>query len=413
MIRSFKTSSSDEIEIPDVTFDDIGGYDKIKHELKRIVALTTGTVPGIDEHERQNLIPRGFIFHGPPGTGKTLFAKAIANEMDATIQMVSGPEIMDKYVGQSESNIRNLFATARRNAPSVIFFDEFDSLASQRSVYSDGGARANNAVVAQLLTELDGFREEQAVLVIGTTNRLDIIDEALLRPSRLRPIEIKMPDLTARRRVAAIHARRFGVLDVLRDLCSLVLEHLADLDSDPSQTFLEELFARHPPYRTRYERESERAGFMRQLSAFARFVEQVTAEVDEQAGPDPRITRIRERLREIATDCGFNLDRIETNGADVASHKASMQSDLHDLCHILNQQVNPRFTPETFADSVMDMIAEYTEGFNNDEIRAIFQESSLDHHLEGCLITPRSLGLKLGMIRKRRDEREMVHLRTR
>src|SRR4029077_1588105 len=117
-------------------------------------------------------------------------AKAIANELNATIQMISGPEIMDKNVGQSEDNLRRIFATARRNAPAVVFFDEFDSIAAQRSNYADGGARANNAVVAQLLTELDGFRRDQTVLVIGTTNRIDIIDEALLRPSRLRPIEI-------------------------------------------------------------------------------------------------------------------------------------------------------------------------------------------------------------------------------
>ena len=122
-IRVFKTSSSDEIEIPDTTFEDIGGYEEVKRELRRIINLMGGSIEGIDERERQSLIPRGFIFHGPPGTGKTLLAKAIANELNATIQMISGPEIMDKYVGQSESNLRRIFTTARRNAPSVIFFD--------------------------------------------------------------------------------------------------------------------------------------------------------------------------------------------------------------------------------------------------------------------------------------------------
>ncbi|NIA19769.1 MAG: AAA family ATPase, partial [Xanthomonadaceae bacterium] len=107
VIRQFKLSSSGaDIEIPDTTFADIGGYAAIKQQLKHIIDLIAGPVAGLDEKQRGQLIPRGFIFHGPPGTGKTLFAKAVANEMNATIQMVSGPEIMDKYVGQSESNLR-------------------------------------------------------------------------------------------------------------------------------------------------------------------------------------------------------------------------------------------------------------------------------------------------------------------
>jgi SpoVK/Ycf46/Vps4 family AAA+-type ATPase len=161
--------------------------------------------------QRRKLAPRGFIFHGPPGTGKTLFAKAIANAMNATIQMVSGPEIMDMWVGKSESNLRHIFSIARRNAPAVIFFDEFDSIAMQRSGAGDGASRASNAVVAQLLTELDGFHDDQDILVIGTTNRLDIIDEALVRPSRFQPVEIGLPDEQARRQIAAIHAHTFDI----------------------------------------------------------------------------------------------------------------------------------------------------------------------------------------------------------
>src|SRR5262249_8338444 len=161
------------------------------------------------QHE---LIPRGFIFHGPPGTGKTLFAKAIANQLNATIQVVSGPEVTDMYVGESERKLRDLFAEARRNAPAVLVFDEFDSIAAKRSGRDDGGSRAGNAVVAQLLTELDGFRPEVPVLIIGTTNRIDIIDEALLRPSRFREIKIGYPEEpVARKEIARIHARHFGV----------------------------------------------------------------------------------------------------------------------------------------------------------------------------------------------------------
>lgn len=254
IIRQFKRGSSDEIEIPDISFDQIGGYIEVKHELFEAIELITGkpvpynpdgtpcsnppsdsTLPGETEAQRiarRKLAPRGFIFHGPPGTGKTLFAKAVANAMNATIQMVSGPEIMDMWVGRSESNIRRIFAVARRNAPAVIFFDEFDSIAIQRTSFGDGGSRTSNAVVAQLLTEMDGFREEQDILVIGTTNRLDIIDEALLRPARFQPIEIGLPDEQARRKIAEIHAANFHIALPTSHLLDLVVEYTQGFSGD-------------------------------------------------------------------------------------------------------------------------------------------------------------------------------------
>ncbi len=312
-IREFKITSGSEVEVPDTTFADIGGYDHIKRQLKHAIALIAGDIKSLDDEQRGKLLPRGFIFHGPPGTGKTLFAKAVANELNATIQMISGPEIMDKYVGQSENNLRQLFATARRNAPAVIFFDEFDSIASQRSVYADGGARANNAVVAQLLTEMDGFRRDQAVLVIGTSNRIDIIDEALLRPSRLRPVEIGLPDLEARRQVAMIHARSFAIDSYFKEF--IINETTPD--------------------------ESDESNELRSL-----------------------------------------MLKLEKEGVDT----------------------------QGFITSLIDLVAIHSEGFNNDEIRAIFQEASLEHHLEGKNLSPRYFGSKLAALKKRRQERRHVHL---
>ena len=315
-IREFKITSGSEVEVPDTTFDDIGGYDHIKRQLKHVISLIAGDIKALDDDQRARLLPRGFIFHGPPGTGKTLFAKAVANELNATIQMVSGPEIMDKYVGQSENNLRQLFATARRNAPAVIFFDEFDSIASQRSVYADGGARANNAVVAQLLTEMDGFRRDQAVIVIGTSNRIDIIDEALLRPSRLKPVEIGLPDLEARRQVARIHAIGFNLDRYFADLAG----------------------AREKPENC--TRPEEFAELKRQLEEFA--------------------------ARQLGSD--------------------------------------------DFLAAIIDLVALHSEGFNNDEIRAVFQEASLEHHLEGRVLSPRFFGEKLAALIRRRQERRHVHL---
>jgi hypothetical protein len=423
VIRQFKISSSDEIEIPDTTFEDIGGYEQVKQQLRRIISLVAGPIAGLSERQRRDLIPRGFIFHGPPGTGKTLFAKAIANEMNATIQMISGPEIMDKYVGQSENNLRRIFATARRNAPAVVFFDEFDSIASQRSTYSDGGARANNAVVAQFLTEMDGFRQEQAVLVIGTTNRIDIIDEALLRPSRLRPIEISLPDHTGRQRVAEIHARNFGIDRLLKDLCRLVAEFTpewersgaGEAERDVPAAFLEKLFAAHAPYARRYEMESERAAFLREVQKFFLFLRDCQKADAGREQSSALVDEIRARLIVLGDRYGldFRADELPDLGAGQAeSSLMPMRSDLRDLFAVVLQERRKQggMTPDAFFAAVMDLVAEYTINFNNDEIRAIFQEASLEHHLEGQLITPRYLGQKIGLIRKRRDEREAVHL---
>ena len=230
-LQTFKAKTSNSFEVPNVSFDAIGGYTDVKTELRGALAIIGGA-SDLPEHLRTELVPAGFIFHGPPGTGKTLFAKAVATQLGATILVVSGPEITDKYVGESERKIRDLFAEARRNAPSVVVFDEFDSIAVRRSGGDDGGARAGNAIVAQLLTELDGFRPEVPVLIIGTTNRLDLIDEALLRPSRFRPIPIGLPESDARRDIAKYHAKYFGVLvnDTLLDKIAAATEQFSGDD---------------------------------------------------------------------------------------------------------------------------------------------------------------------------------------
>ncbi|NJP07681.1 MAG: ATP-binding protein [Chloroflexaceae bacterium] len=263
LIREFKRGNSEEIEIPETTFDEIGGYATVKQELFEAIELITGrrppfyadgrpyTLRSADREigaestaartRRRKLAPHGFIFYGPPGTGKTLFAKAIANAMNATIQMVSGPEIMDMWVGKSESNLRHIFAVARRNAPAVIFFDEFDSIAMRRSDSPDGGNRTSNAVVAQLLTELDGFHTDQDILVIGTTNRLDIIDEALLRPSRFQPIQIDLPDSAARRQIAAIHARAFELDLPEKQLLDVIVEQTEGFNGDELRAIFQQV----------------------------------------------------------------------------------------------------------------------------------------------------------------------------
>ncbi|MER7282444.1 ATP-binding protein [Dactylosporangium sp. NPDC000244] len=224
VLRRFKANTTaSSFEVPNVSLDDIGGYREVREELEAAITLLNEP-DKIPKKYRSELVPKGFIFFGPPGTGKTLFAKAVATKMNATILVVSGPEVTDMYVGESERKIREIFAEARRNAPSVIVFDEIDSIAGRRSGGQDGGSRAGNAIVAQLLTEMDGFRPDVPVLIIGTTNRLDIIDDALLRPSRFRPIAIGLPNPEARREIATKHADHFEI-----DVSPMLLDRIGDV----------------------------------------------------------------------------------------------------------------------------------------------------------------------------------------
>ncbi len=230
-IRAFKAQTSAKFEAPDVKFEDIGGYEDVKDELEQALGLMLGAYGISNEKLQRELIPRGFIFHGPPGTGKTLFAKAVASKLNATIQIVSGPEVTDMYVGEGERKVRELFAEARRNAPAVLVFDEFDSIAMTRSGRDDGGSRAGNALVAQILTEMDGFRPGVPMLVIGTTNRLEMIDTALLRPSRFKPVAIDLPNRPARLAIARVHADYFKI-DVPRDLLEIIADATNAMNGD-------------------------------------------------------------------------------------------------------------------------------------------------------------------------------------
>jgi transitional endoplasmic reticulum ATPase len=268
-IRAFKAQTSANFEVPDITFDHIGGYDGVKAELMRAMSLMTGSYNLPNEKLRRELIPRGFIFHGPPGTGKTLFAKAVANVLNATIQVVSGPEVTDMYVGESERKVRELFAEARRNAPAVLVFDEFDSIATERSGRDDGGTRAGNALVAQILTEMDGFRPDVPMLVIGTTNRLDIIDEALLRPSRFKPIGIGLPDQTARRAIARVHAGHFNIA-VSEELFEVIAMATEGMNGDDIRSLFRDacvgIYCQQPPALADAEHFGRLVGALRQAA---------------------------------------------------------------------------------------------------------------------------------------------------
>jgi transitional endoplasmic reticulum ATPase len=199
------------VTVPDVSFDDVGGLAAAKRELLRAVEWPLRHPDLFDE---VGVSPsRGLLLYGPPGTGKTLLARATASESAANFISVRGPELMDKYVGESERAVREVFERARQAAPAVVFFDEVDAVSAERT--DEGGARAPERVVSQLLTELDGVEPLSGVTVVGATNRPDRIDRALLRPGRLeRVVRVPLPDREARASVFRVHARGMPVADL-------------------------------------------------------------------------------------------------------------------------------------------------------------------------------------------------------
>jgi transitional endoplasmic reticulum ATPase len=185
------------VEVPTVTWDDIGGLDKVKLELQETVQYP---VEHPEKFLKYGMSPsKGVLFYGPPGTGKTLLAKAIANECQANFISIKGPELLTMWFGESEANVRDVFDKARAAAPCVMFFDELDSIAKARGGSSGDAGGAGDRVLNQILTEMDGMNAKKNVFIIGATNRPDQIDPALLRPGRLdQLIYIPLPDEVSR-----------------------------------------------------------------------------------------------------------------------------------------------------------------------------------------------------------------------
>lgn len=185
------------VEVPNVTWNDIGGLENVKRELQELVQYP---VEHPEKFLKFGMTPsRGVLFYGPPGCGKTLLAKAIANECQANFISIKGPELLTMWFGESEANVREVFEKARAAAPCVLFFDELDSIAKSRGGSGGDGGGASDRVINQILTEMDGMGAKKNVFIIGATNRPDIIDPAVLRPGRLdQLIYIPLPDEKSR-----------------------------------------------------------------------------------------------------------------------------------------------------------------------------------------------------------------------
>ena len=188
-----------------ISFDDIAGIDEAKAEFEEIVSF-------LKEPERYTLvgakIPKGVLLVGPPGTGKTLLAKAIANEASVPFYSVAGSEFVEMFIGIGAARIRDLFKKASENTPCIVFIDEIDAVGRERGAGIGGGNDEREQTLNQLLTEMDGFKENKGVIVVGATNRVDILDAALLRPGRFdRQITVGLPDRLGRLAILKVHAR--------------------------------------------------------------------------------------------------------------------------------------------------------------------------------------------------------------
>eukprot|EP01010_Urceolus_cornutus_P004570 NODE_72_length_2622_cov_264.218422_g56_i0.p1 GENE.NODE_72_length_2622_cov_264.218422_g56_i0~~NODE_72_length_2622_cov_264.218422_g56_i0.p1 ORF type:complete len:698 (+),score=202.38 NODE_72_length_2622_cov_264.218422_g56_i0:350-2443(+) len=196
------------VEVPNVTWDDIGGLESVKSELQELIQYP---VEYPWKFEKFGMQPsKGVLFYGPPGCGKTLLAKAIANECQSNFISIKGPELLTMWFGESEANVRDIFDKARQAAPCVLFFDELDSIARSRGGSSGGDAGgAGDRVINQILTEMDGVGKKKSVFIIGATNRPDILDAAVMRPGRLdQLVYIPLPDEGARINIFKANLRK-------------------------------------------------------------------------------------------------------------------------------------------------------------------------------------------------------------
>merc|ERR1712070_457150 len=197
-------------KVPDSTYDMIGGLDEQIKQIKEVIEL------GLKHPELFESLgiaqPKGVLMYGPPGTGKTLLARAVAHHAECTFIRVSGSELVQKYIGEGSRMVRELFVMAREHAPSIIFMDEIDSIGGQRQDGESGGDSEVQRTMLELLNQLDGFEATNQIKVIMATNRIDILDQALLRPGRIdRKIEFPNPNEDARLDILTIHSRKMNL----------------------------------------------------------------------------------------------------------------------------------------------------------------------------------------------------------
>lgn len=231
--RDKNQSSNEFFTKPKVTFQDVAGLEEVKDELVEVIDFINKS----EKYKKMGArIPKGILFYGPPGTGKTLLASAVAGETKSTFFSASGSEFVEKYVGVGAKRVRELFERAKREAPSIIFIDEVDAIGAKRHLDSNN---EKDQTLNQLLVELDGFNTDQTVVVIAATNRLDLLDEALLRPGRFdRHMYISNPNVRDREEILKIHTKNkpldsdISIADLARKTHGMSGAHLSNIANE-------------------------------------------------------------------------------------------------------------------------------------------------------------------------------------
>ncbi|MFH0870754.1 MAG: CDC48 family AAA ATPase [archaeon] len=324
----------------DVSYEDIGGLDE---ELKKVREMIELPLKHPEIFERLGIeAPKGVLLHGPPGTGKTLLAKAVANETNANFILINGPEIMSKFYGQSEENLRNTFKEAEEKAPSIIFIDEIDAIASKRE---ESKGEVEKRVVAQLLALMDGLKTRGKVVVIAATNIPNVLDPALRRPGRFdRELEIGVPNEKGRLAVMKIHTRNMPILGSLygdivqKNLIELIDQREIELDSKIKST-QEELNARKKEKveleNELKEKQEEREAKKKRAeeSSFARILNEI----------DSRISHIKSRFVSLEKEINSKTLEIESstiNQKELKDIKTKLHKDKNEIINITNEIIN-------------------------------------------------------------------------
>ncbi|MBU0457794.1 MAG: AAA family ATPase [Nanoarchaeota archaeon] len=235
IVEKIETSSNFEVEKyvivekPKESWKLIGGLKEVVKEVKEVIELPLKK-PQLFEKIGISP-PKGILLHGPPGTGKTLLAKAVANSTDATFIEVVGSELVQKFIGEGAKLVKDIFALARRKSPSIVFIDEIDALAAKRIETGTSGEREVSRTFMQLLAELDGFKHLDNVKIIGATNRIDILDYAIIRPGRLdRLIEVGLPEEEGRMEILKVHTIRMNLKNVKLKEISKIMDGFSGAD---------------------------------------------------------------------------------------------------------------------------------------------------------------------------------------
>jgi len=363
-----------EVQVPTVTYEDIGG---LKEEIRKVREMIELPLRHPELFERLGIEPpKGVLLYGPPGTGKTLLAKAVANEAGAHFIYVAGPEIMSKWYGGSEENLRKIFEEAEKNAPAIIFFDEIDAIAPKRE---DVSGEVERRVVAQLLSLMDGLKSRGKVIVIAATNRPNAIDPALRRPGRFdREIEIGVPNKDARKEILQIHTRSvpIEIYDITNpSLISNVISKLVRLGKASSEILSKLKNIKEDRIKDQILELSRKIEKNLALEEILQRISQEKIKTKEQVieiaenwiKTAKEVARIEKDVKEL-------VKKIEKE--DNEEKKREYMKEIQELISSLDSSVK-NTVENAIKDALLEELAERTHGFVGADLAALCKEAAM------------------------------------